>query len=92
MSGALSAADRQQIAEAVQGSSRRFCALRMAGETVAAELAAGGSSVPVKVCQLTPVSLITDRMREYRQDDYHGLRRQHRGHAVAGLLPAADGA
>ena len=25
-------------------------------------------------------------------DDYHGLRRQHCGHVVTGLLPAADGA
>ena len=65
MSSSLSAADGRKIAEAIQGSASGFLRCELQGkqwllnwqQTVA---------VPVKVCQLTPVSLITDQMREYR--------------------------
>lgn len=82
-----------QAADCRSGSwkQRRFCAVRMGRKAVASELAAG----LVGACE----GLSADPGQpDYRpdagipQDDYHGLRRQHRGHAVAGLLPAADGA
>ena len=66
MNGALSAVDRQQIAEAVHGSSGGFVRCESEGKQWLLNWQQA-SSVPVKVCQLTPVSLITDRMQEYRR-------------------------
>ena len=66
MSGSLSAADGRQISEAIHGSAGGFVRCELQGKQWLLNWQQA-TSVPVKVCQLTPVSLITDRMREYRR-------------------------
>ena len=66
MSSSLSAADGRKIAEAIQGSASGFLRCELQGEQWLLNWQQA-APVPVKVCQLTPVSLITDQMREYRR-------------------------
>ena len=66
LSGSLSAADGRQISEAIHGSAGGFVRCELQGKQWLLNWQQA-TSVPVKVCQLTPVSLITDRMREYRR-------------------------
>ena len=65
MSSSLSAADGRKIAEAIQGSASGFLRCELQGKQWLLNWQQT-AAVPVKVCQLTPVSLITDQMREYR--------------------------
>lgn len=65
MSSSLSAADGRKIAEAIQGSASGFLCCELQGKQWLLNWQQT-AAVPVKVCQLTPVSLITDQMREYR--------------------------
>ena len=66
MSDYLSADDGQQIAEAIQESTSGFVRCELQGKQWLLKWQQA-SSIPIKVCQLTPFSLITDRMREYRR-------------------------
>ena len=66
LSGSLSSDDEKQIAAAIHGSSGGFARCEWQGKQWLLNWQQA-TSVPVKVCQLTPVSLITDRMREYRR-------------------------
>ena len=65
MSSSLSAADGRKIAKAIQGSASGFLRCELQGKQWLLNWQQT-AAVPVKVCQLTPVSLITDQMREYR--------------------------
>lgn len=65
MSSSLSAADGRKIAEAIQGSASGSLRCELQGKQWLLNWQQT-AAVPVKVCQLTPVSLITDQMREYR--------------------------
>lgn len=66
LSGSLSSDDEKQIAAAIHGSSGGFARCEWQGKQWLLNWQQA-TSVPVKVCQLTPVSLITDRMQEYRR-------------------------
>ena len=65
MSSSLSTTDGRKIAEAIQGSASGFLRCELQGKQWLLNWQQT-AAVPVKVCQLTPVSLITDQMREYR--------------------------